>query len=137
MEIKKEILEETLLCTKSFACLNDINTYCKVESCVKNLVHFVENNKNDFCNYRRTFGNSHFCTCPTRIEIYRKSGRQVLKKYRLFGVTTENRNTRNNKTNFSFRQFFGITFATFSPRHPDKKKTNLRLEKITNSTTKI
>jgi hypothetical protein len=72
MEIKKEVLEKTLLCTKSFACLNDINTYCKVESCVNNQVHFVENKKNDFCNYRRAFGNSYFCTCPTRIEIFRK-----------------------------------------------------------------
>ena len=74
MEIKNEILEKTLLCTKSFACLNDINTYCKVESCVNNQVLFVENHKNDLCYYRRTFGNSHFCTCPTRIEIYRKYG---------------------------------------------------------------
>ena len=74
MEIKKEILDKTVHCTKDFDCIKTNNICCKVESCVNNQVHFVENHKNDFCNYRRTFGNSHFCTCPTRIEIYRQYG---------------------------------------------------------------
>jgi len=75
MEIKKEILDKTLYCTKDFDCLKNNNICCKVERCVNKEVHFVKCGEKNLCSYRLTFGSSFICTCPTRKEISNKYGR--------------------------------------------------------------
>ncbi len=74
MEIKKEIIDKTVHCTKDFDCLNNNHLSCKVRSCVNNEVYFVECSEIHSCNYRVSFGYSYICTCPTRKEIYNKYG---------------------------------------------------------------
>ena len=75
MEIKKEILDKTVHCTKDFDCLKNNNICCIVVHCVNKEVHFVECRQDCSCSYRVNFGNSYICSCPTRKEIYNKYGR--------------------------------------------------------------
>jgi hypothetical protein len=75
MEIKKEILDETVHCKKDFECIKNNKTCCKVERSVDDKVLFVECSEKNSCKYRLAYGSYFICTCPTRIEIYRRFGR--------------------------------------------------------------
>jgi hypothetical protein len=71
MEIDKNIIAETVKCEKNFDCLNmNKHVYCKVENCINEKVHFIKGVDN--LSYKMSFGDSFFCTCPTRKEIFNK-----------------------------------------------------------------
>jgi hypothetical protein len=73
MIIDKNILEKTTKCEKNFKCLdNPKEICCKVEEVIDNKVFFVKCLSYDYCNYKTPYGYSNICSCPTRIEIYRK-----------------------------------------------------------------
>jgi hypothetical protein len=48
------------------------HVYCKVENCINEKVHFIKGVDNLSCSYKMSFGDSFFCTCPTRKEIFNK-----------------------------------------------------------------
>lgn len=73
MEINKDTIAKTTKCSRCFDCLsNPKDIRCKVERQIGDEILFVKCNINSFCPYKMAFGNSYFCNCPTRIEIYKK-----------------------------------------------------------------
>ena len=74
-KVDKKTVNETLHCEKNFACIKiDKHVCCKVENCINKEVHFITSIDNNNCNYKISFGNSYFCTCPVRKEIFNKYG---------------------------------------------------------------
>ncbi len=74
-EIDEKTVNKTLHCEKNFTCLkSDNHVCCKVENCINNEVHFITCADNINCSYKMSFGNSYFCTCPVRKEIFNKHG---------------------------------------------------------------
>ena len=72
-EVSKRVYNDTQKCRKNFRCLKpNQNVCCKVEHCVNNVVYFVKCSDTTFCSYKVNFGDSSFCTCPVRKEIYNK-----------------------------------------------------------------
>ena len=75
IEVSEEILSATKCCKNKVSCLNgELNLCCKVIDCVNGKLHFVESITNCYCNKKMPFGDSFFCICPTRKEIFRKYG---------------------------------------------------------------
>ena len=75
--IDESILNATLKCKDSFACINGgKDCFCEAEQMVSDKVLFVKPNKNIACSYMKYFGDSLYCTCPTRMEIYRKYNKE-------------------------------------------------------------
>ena len=74
MEIKidEDTLKSTTKCEKNFSCLKDQNGLCKVEYYIPDIVYFAKCNEHISCRYKKGYGNSFFCSCPTRKEIYIK-----------------------------------------------------------------
>jgi hypothetical protein len=71
-QIGEDVLKKTR-CKKDFSCLSGKrHDLCKIEDCVSGKVYFLEAHNDDFCPCLGCFGSSHYCTCPTRIEIYEK-----------------------------------------------------------------
>ena len=77
IEVNENVINKTTHCDHEFICLEDEWTQCGV---VKTLitdkllyVHF-EWGQQRACSYRVPFGNGYYCTCPTRIEIYKRYG---------------------------------------------------------------
>ena len=71
MKIDENIINKTD-CKKNFACLDNTDVCCKITNCVNNQIYFVDCKDKKYCNFKKFFGNSNYCTCPTRIEIYKK-----------------------------------------------------------------
>jgi len=76
MKIDQKVIEKTIHCKKEFECLRDVHTSCcinhKVVRCVEKRVLFVKC-MDCLCHYNMTYGvNNIVCSCPVRVEIYRK-----------------------------------------------------------------
>ena len=72
-KISDETIKNTKECNKTFGCLRDEkHVLCRVERCVNEEVYFIKCLHNDKCDYKIAFGNSYFCSCPVRKEIYKK-----------------------------------------------------------------
>jgi len=72
IEVGAVILKETTRCKKSFGCLNsNERNLCRAEGLLSNGLVKIECNEPNDCSYK-TFMDSVFCACPTRIEIYKK-----------------------------------------------------------------
>lgn len=73
IKISDETIKKTKSCNKSFGCLkNEKHVLCQVEDCVNEEVYFIKRLYTDKCDYQISFGNSCFCSCPVRTEIYKK-----------------------------------------------------------------
>jgi len=77
--MKIEVGEETLLrtkcCKNNNSCLHgELNNCCKVKNCVNGQIHFIEPIIKRYCNNQVSFGDSCFCICQTRKEIFNKYG---------------------------------------------------------------
>ena len=76
MKIDQTIIEKTIHCKKEFECLHDVHNSCcihhKIIRCVEESVLFVKCN-DCLCRYNMMYGgNNSVCSCPVRMEIYRK-----------------------------------------------------------------
>ena len=73
IKIAEEILEKTAYCEHDFSCLSGAR-FC---TCADNrsigygMLEVILKNGDD-CKYHVTFGDTSFCTCPTRVEIYKQ-----------------------------------------------------------------
>jgi hypothetical protein len=75
VEIPREVLSATTLCSKGFACLTrPVETVGKLSSDVRGDILFVDCDRTVNCDYRVRFGYGQFCTCPTRRAIYERHG---------------------------------------------------------------
>jgi hypothetical protein len=64
---------EATKCQKKFSCLEkEINTLCKVESCIDGTLHFIQCLNKGHCSYQLLFGYRFMCGCPVRKEIFNK-----------------------------------------------------------------
>jgi len=73
MEIDQKIIAKTVRCEKNFACLTNPNhVLCKINYNVNALVYFIDSIDRLPCPYKNSFGFTSFCTCPVRIEIFKK-----------------------------------------------------------------
>jgi hypothetical protein len=69
-EIPEHILKKTR-CEKGFSCLSGRRkNLCKIVDCVSGKVYFLEALNDKYCPYAKIFGDSYYCTCPTRMKIY-------------------------------------------------------------------
>jgi len=75
LKIETQTLNKTTKCNIAFECLKNENHFClgNVANCVDGKVHFV--NCTGKCSYKIRFGDTPFCSCPTRKEIFNKYGR--------------------------------------------------------------
>ena len=63
----------TTKCTKAFACLKENGTpLCAVEHCINGEIYFLKCLRDIICSYQNSFGTGHYCTCPTRKELFNK-----------------------------------------------------------------
>lgn len=63
--------EVTTDCEKGFSCLNgDGKDMCKVKSCVNRQRVLIICPNDNFCYYKKSYGNDNCCTCPVRKEIF-------------------------------------------------------------------
>ena len=76
MKICDETLKKSTQCSRSCACLNEMDKgpNCKVIDCINHKVHFVECKNDTSCSCLMPFGNSFICNCPVRKELYNKYG---------------------------------------------------------------
>jgi len=79
--IPQKVISNTVDCSENFACLtNSDSCLCKVNDAAAfrgRTVWFLELSFRApiLCPYKVDFGDSHFCACPTRIEIYQRYGK--------------------------------------------------------------
>lgn len=69
-DINPDIIKKTDQCRDNYSCLNDEGTcLCEAESHFDKSILFIKSPKM-LCNYYMSFGHSHICKCPVRMEIY-------------------------------------------------------------------
>lgn len=72
-KVSDDTLRCTTKCHKEFSCLSqEKRDFCQIESCIHEEVHFIKKKDNAPCRYRKAFGSTYYCNCPTRKEIYNK-----------------------------------------------------------------
>lgn len=73
IKIDEEIIQRTLKCELDFLCLSgDKTCLCKAKRSIGfDLLEINPKIVND-CGFRVSFGNTYFCNCPTRNEIYNR-----------------------------------------------------------------
>jgi transcription elongation factor Elf1 len=75
LKVDEETLKKTDRYPKDFSCLSSGGEdLCRVKESINEKIHFVECKDLSHCDYRASFGDSYFCTCPTRGEIFNKYG---------------------------------------------------------------
>ena len=73
IHISDETRKKTTRCPFSFQCLDDNNRdVCTIDMCLGGDGCFLETAKPDYCTYKKTFGGSYVCHCPTRHELFKK-----------------------------------------------------------------
>ena len=72
---KLENLKKTTKCEKDFACLShEIDGVCSVEEYRDHMLLFVKATPDKECMYKMPLGDSSFCVCPMRAELYQLYG---------------------------------------------------------------
>ena len=73
--IDKKTEQKTTDCNKDFDCLtNEKHIFCTGKYLVRKDLALDECLSENRCYYRMSLGQMHFCTCPTRKEIFNKYG---------------------------------------------------------------
>ena len=73
LSVGDEFREKVCRCRKQQCCLEGATeSLCRVIDCVAEKVFFVHGEDGHSCSYCLSFGDSHYCNCPVRQELYRK-----------------------------------------------------------------
>ena len=73
IEIDTEILQKTSYCKRDFRCLSgDKRCLCEVKVSIGYDMVEIKPNLVLDCKYHVTFGDTSFCICPTRNEIFKR-----------------------------------------------------------------
>ncbi len=73
--VSDQVMRATTQCDKNSACLQgDGKPICTVEHFFGKDLLFVKCPNGLRCPYKKAFGFGHRCTCPTRLELYKKHG---------------------------------------------------------------
>jgi hypothetical protein len=73
-QVSDKIRKQTTKCSYNFTCLNnDTWDTCSIERDVQRAFLAVKTKSNkSTCPYWFSYGSSYHCTCPTRLEIYKR-----------------------------------------------------------------
>ena len=74
IEINENVIKKTTHCDHDFLCLTDEWEQCgEVKALIADNLLYVHFDwaERRVCGYMVSFGNGYYCTCPTRIEIYK------------------------------------------------------------------
>jgi len=75
IEVSEDVLLKTKCCKGNNLCLHgELNNCCKIKDCINGQIHFIELIARCYCNNQMSFGDSCFCICPIRKEIFNKYG---------------------------------------------------------------
>ena len=76
LQFPEKILNEAKECSKNYSCLsNQENGRCTVNFSMEGIPFvMIKKPSDDQCPYYFDFGDSHFCNCPVRFELYRRYG---------------------------------------------------------------
>ena len=74
LEVDKTVVDKTTKCPDDFACLTGKYELCPVHLAINSDALLIGSNEGKKCDYIISFGGQPVCTCPVRIEIYRKYG---------------------------------------------------------------
>ena len=77
IEVNENVINKTTHCDHDFLCLSDEWTPCGVvKTLIADNLLYVDFDwaKRRACSYMVSFGGGYYCTCPTRIEIYKRYG---------------------------------------------------------------
>ncbi len=75
MKYKMDVqtINDTAKCNENFACLEgEKKCLCSAEQMINGRLLFVKSVNNNVCDYKTSFGYSHFCNCPVRLEIFER-----------------------------------------------------------------
>jgi hypothetical protein len=76
--LSDDVLTQTTKCEMDFACLsNRTDHLCKVERLIgfgSKPVLFLRQGEEPYCHYNFGFGTSIICSCPVRLELYKRYG---------------------------------------------------------------
>ena len=75
IKIDEVVIRSTVNCQYGFRCLSgDTTCLCEVKDSIGyDMLEIIPKSDTD-CNHRISLGNSNFCMCPTRVEIYNRYG---------------------------------------------------------------
>ncbi len=72
-KLDDQTINKTVKCNENFACLEGENKcLCSADQMINGKLLFVKLEKDSICDYRTSFGYSHFCNCPVRMEIFER-----------------------------------------------------------------
>lgn len=76
LKFPEETLKQASECPKNHSCLsNRGNGRCRVHYSMEGVPFLmIKKPLQENCPYSFDFGDSHFCTCPVRFELYRRYG---------------------------------------------------------------
>jgi hypothetical protein len=75
-DIEEKILLSSDKCGNGYSCTKGSDDcLCPVEDDLSGRVLFVSENNRKACPYKMSYGYSHICNCPVRIEIFKRYNR--------------------------------------------------------------
>lgn len=73
IEVNQATLAATKKCKKDFLCISQSGKgICTVRACVADKAALIECAEKTPCEYKVEYDSTLICTCPTRIEIYKR-----------------------------------------------------------------
>ena len=73
VKVSDLIVKATTQCKKGFACLSGkVECMCGVESASKDYTVVIKPQFKSPCKYRDSRGETHYCLCPVRNDIYKR-----------------------------------------------------------------
>jgi len=71
-ELGADIIQKTDQCKENFSCLSGKKScICEPEQMFGSSLLIIKGKNYKECNYRGSFGYAYYCTCPSRMEIYK------------------------------------------------------------------
>jgi len=77
IEVNENVIDKTTHCDHDFLCLSDEWKQCGiVKALIADNLLYVDFDwgQRRNCSYMVSFGSGYYCTCPIRIEIYKRYG---------------------------------------------------------------
>lgn len=76
-KIDDSIVKRATKCGKDNACLKDVKyPLCSVKQRIEySDIIFICSDELNLCNFKFPFGSGYICSCPVRIEIYKRYGK--------------------------------------------------------------
>jgi hypothetical protein len=75
LTVSKPIQDRTTRCQSDFSCLSGpLDSICKITRRIAGDVFIIQCAEKSTCKYCECFGSWSICTCPIRMELYKRHG---------------------------------------------------------------